>query len=362
MSIINKENTGYKTGHYPVFLGERLGLQDTVNVTYPKYFEFWEKQKSQDWHFTEVSLDQSRKDFVTCSQSMYDIMIKTLSFQLEGDSVATNIFTLLAPFLSNTEAARWFLKVSDIEALHSSTYSEIVRQCIKNPQDIFDQIVTNENISDRMVIVEKVLSDLEIAGSKYRLGLIEADDDLRLLILKGMFALTVLEGIQFLSSFAATFALAEQGVFVGIAKLVQKVMLDEALHSIMDVYTITDVLLKDPKWEKVYNENIDELREILDAGVKQEEDWAEYIFSEGRIILGMNEESLKEWTYYNAGVIYKRLKLPVYFKVPKTNPFVWMENWTNPDKVQAAAQEIQLTNYKLNTGVKDFEEDEEFDF
>ena len=50
------------------------------------------------------------------------------------------------------------------------------------------------------------------------------------------------------------------------------------------------------------------------------------------------------------------------FRAPKQTPLAWMDVWLNPDQIQAAAQEIQRTDYKLNSANKDISDDEEFDF
>lgn len=361
MAAINLQNDNYKEGKYPVFLGQRLGIFDSINVNYPEMHRLYKLQKAQDWDENEMSLDQTRKDFATCSENNYDVMIKNLSFQWENDSLAKSIITLFSPFLSNNEACAMMMKQSEIEVLHALTYSEIVRQCIKNPSEVIQQILDNDKILNRMGIVEEVMSELEVAGHKYALGMIEADDNLRLLILKGLIALIGLEGIQFISSFSATFALAEQQLFVGAAKLIQKIMLDEMLHVKMD-YAVIDAILKDEDWKRVYDENIESLKAILDTIVEQEEVWCDYLFSEGRVVLGLNSELSKQWVYYNSAPIYRRLKFKADFKTPKQNPLPWMDTWLNPDKIQAAAQEIQRTDYKLNTANKDFDDNTEFDF
>ena len=218
--------------------------------------------------------------------------------------------------------------------------------------EVIEQIMENDRIFQRMGVVEEVMSELFDAGHKYALGQLEANDDLRLLILKGMIALIGLEGIQFISSFSATFALAEQQLFVGACKLIQKIMLDEILHVKMD-YAIIDALMKDPEWKRVYDDNIEELTGILDTIVLQEEDWCDYLFSEGRVIVGLNAELSKQWVYFNAAPIYRRLKMKPKFRAPKQTPLPWMDIWLNPDQIQVAAQEIQRTDYKLNSANKD---------
>lgn len=361
MAAINLHNETYKTGKYPVFMGEQLGIFDSINVTYPEMHRLYKLQKAQDWDENEVDLSQTRKDFVACSKNNYDVMIKNLSFQWENDSLAKSIITLFSPFLSNNEACAMMMKQSEMEVLHALTYSEIVRQCTPNPVEVIDQIMENDKIFNRMGIIAEIMGELEEAGHKYALGLIEADDKLRLLVMKGLVALIGLEGIQFISSFSATFALAEQQLFVGACKLIQKIMLDEILHVKMD-YAVIDALMQDPVWKKIYEDNIEELTTILDTVIAQEEQWCDYLFSEGRFIVGLNAELSRQWVYFNAAPIYRRLKMKHSFKSPKQNPLPWMDVWLNPDQIQAAAQEIQVTAYKLNSANKDVSDDMEFDF
>lgn len=359
MSAINFDNKNYESGKYPLFLGEDLGLYDTINITYNSIEKNYLKQRAQMWAETEVSLDQSRKDFATCSENNYNVMIKNLSYQWSADSLAKSIIALFSPFISNNELAGGFMFQSAMEIIHSRTYSEIIRQCIKDPQEIFTEIRANSNIFDRMETVEKAFSELKKAGHEYSLGMIEVSDHLRLIILKGVFALLALEGIQFMSSFSATFAMGEQQLFVGACKLISKIMLDEILHSQLDL-DIIESLLKEPEWKRVYDNNSGELKAILDEVVKSEEQWADYLFSEGRVVLGLNAPLMKEWLWHNASPIYRRLKLPYDFPATSKNPLPWMDKWMNPDKVQTANMEIQKTEYKLNVSSTDI--DEEFDF
>jgi ribonucleoside-diphosphate reductase beta chain len=358
LSSFNLNNSNYLTGEYPIFLGQALGLYDTVNITYPRIESNYIKQRSQMWSESEVSLDQSRKDFATCSKNNYDVMIKNLAYQWSADSLAKSIITLLSPFLTNNEAVAAFMFQSNMEVIHSRTYSEIVRQCIKSPEEVFEEILKNKHILSRLEKVQEVFESIEHYGLLYTSGEIEVNDELRLTLLKGMFALLALEGIQFISSFAATFAMGEQQLFIGACKLIQKICLDEIEHSNLDMIVIEE-LLKEPEWKKVFEDNKQELTGILNEVVKAEEVWSNYLFSEGRVVLGLNSQLLKEWLWYNAYPIYKRLGLHCEFKVTK-NPLSWMEQWMNTDMVQSANQEIQSTAYKLNS-IKD-SEDEEYDF
>lgn len=362
MAVFNESNTAHKTGNYPLFLGQAMGMIDTINRPYEELFKLYKKQKEQDWSEDEVELTQSIVDFSTCSKSMYDVMVQTLMWQWEADSVASQaIICLFAPFITNSELYGMMIKQSEIEYLHAVTYSEIVRQCLPNSRQIIEDIQNNQAVLERTGVIVKYMRDLEVLGAHYRLDPASVDpEDIRRGILRALFALIGLEGIEFISSFACTFALAEQGVFVQVGQLVQKIMLDEMLHTKMD-FAVLDILLKDPVWRASFNAIKHEIKEILDEVRFGEYRWGDYVFSEGRAIIGLNSPLLKSWTDWNCAPIYDYYGIEKGFEPPKRDPLPFMTPWMIPSTQQNANQEQSNTDYRLNATVNDAD-NEIFDF
>lgn len=361
-NILNLENGGWKTGKYPLFLGEDLGLHDSINRPYPILFDLFKKLKSLDWAEDEVKLNADRMDFESCDKSTYDVMIKTLSWQYEADSVASrSIVALFAPFISNSDLNQMMMRWSDNEGLHALTYSEIVRQCIKNPDDVFNEIVSNKNITDRSGKIAEAFSRLKILGARYTLDKDSVDKvEVKETLLKTVVALYCLEQMEFMASFACTFALAERDLFTGVASLVQKIMIDETIHTKMDE-AILDILMKEDDWAEVYEDIKPDIQVIVDAIYEQELSWSEYIFSEGRAIVGLNTPLLKDWVKYKSQIVYSKLGIVQPFDSIEDNPLPWMATWEDIDGIQVAAQETDLNNYRLNSIVDD-SEDMVFDF
>lgn len=351
--IFNENNTAHLTAEYPIFLGQAPALYDSINKVYPQLFELYKLLKAQDWSENEINLDQSRRDFESCDKSTYDVMVQTLMWQWEADSIASrSIATLFAPFISNSEYSAAVMRHSDNEILHALTYSEIVRQCIKDSKGIIREVMDNQNVLKRSTAIISVFEELEKIGSKYRLGESFSPDYLRRVLLKGVCALYALEGIEFMASFACTFALAEQNMFMGIGQLVQKIQLDEVVHTKIDK-TVLEILLADQDWKVAFSEIKPEIKAILDEVVEQEQNWANYIFSNGRAIVGLNTTLLTEWVYYKALPIYTSLGIDWSFPVIQNNPLPWMEQWINIDQQQNANQEQDNNAYKLNVVVDD---------
>ncbi len=170
-----------------------------------------------------------------------------------------------APFITNSELFAMMMKQSEIEVLHALTYSDIVRQCLPNSRQIIEDIQNNQAVLERSGVIVKYMRELEVLGAHYRLDPESVDkEQVRRCILRALFALIGLEGIEFISSFACTFALAEQGVFVQVGQLVQKIMLDEMLHTKMD-FEVIDILLKDPVWKASFNAIKHEIKEIKET-------------------------------------------------------------------------------------------------
>lgn len=364
-SIFNKDNQNWKKGNYATFLDQPMALYDSVNVTYPKMFDLYKLQKSKDWSEDEVALDKDRENFMTCSKNNYDIMIKTLSFQWELDSVASRaIAPLFSPFVTNSELWAMISKQSEVENLHSLCYSEIIRNAVSNPDEVFKEVMHNDEVTDRSTKVVEVFNNLAEAGAKYTLGKYKRDDyELKKIILLGVVALYCLEKIQFQSSFACTFVLADSGIFQGIGALVKLIAQDEAVHAQMDKEILRAMLQNEKHmgWKEILDENIDEVKEIIDEVVQQEFDWNKYLFSEGRSVVGLNETLLSEWVLWNAQEVYDFLEIENDHQRIKTNPLPWMDDWLDINRTQQANQESDNINYRLNSADNDLDDDEEIE-
>jgi len=359
MTVFNINNNAYKDKKYPLFLGQVPGIYDSINVNYSKFYDLFEKLKSIDWTHNEINLSGSRLDLLHCSESTKQIMLKNLAFQWELDSIASrSIAPLLAPFVTNSELWLLISKISENENLHALTYSEIVRQCVPNVEDIFKEMMQNEKILNRGTKVLNTFDNLQKIGAEYTLGILNTESDYKYMM-KAIFlfyvALYSMERIQFMASFACTFALAEQGLFLGMSKYVQKIMKDElTVHAEHDKNVLK--ILMDTVED--HNFWMDESKQIIDEIVNTELAWNTYIFSEDRSIVGLNKELLDEWVLYNAKEVYKTLKIKSDFKFPNSTPLVWFtNNWLDLNKVQNANQETDSTNYKLSSTISTLGDD-----
>lgn len=352
MTVFNQNNQEWKKGQYSLFLGEAPALYDSINVTHPKIFKFYKDQKSADWSEDEIDLEQSRIDMLTCPPETREIMVENLALQWEADSIAArSIAPLFAPFITNSEYWAALLKVSEIEVLHALTYSEIVRVCMANPNEIFERIMKNDAIIGRMDVVSRAFNDLKTAGAMYSLNLITKDDAYPI-VMRALVALFCLERLQFMSSFAATFGVVETGVYQGIGKLVQKIMQDERyIHAELGKYAIKTELATE-RGAKWLSENKSFVLLMLDQVVQAEYAWNTHLFSNGRKCVGFTQQSGVDWIDFNAQDVYEVFGFEPPRRIEK-NPLKFMENWLDLNKTQNANQEGDQANYRLNIIVDD---------
>ena len=337
----------------PLFFGKPPGLFDTVNKHYPKIWELYKTMKSLDWDENEFDYSQCNIDFKSCPKSVYDIMIRTLAWQWEADSVASrSIAPVLAPFISDSSLWAAWQRISDNEVVHASTYSEIVRMSFDNPEKVLEDILKVKESLVRLDTVAKIFSDAVEASHRYALGEITEDDAYDKVFLV-VVALLVLERIQFMASFSATFIVCSTNVFQPVGKAVQKIAQDELeVHAELDKEVLR-IEMSTPRGKAAYERLKPTIKRIIDEAVESELTWVDYLFSEGRELTGCNATYMKNFVLYCAKPVYQFLNIESDHKFPKHNPIPLVEDWINIGKTQSAPQEQDNNAYKVNTIVRD---------
>lgn len=363
--VANIQNDGNLGGSYPLFLGEDLGFADTTTVTYPEIEEWYQDQVSQFWRPEEFSLVQDKNDLRECGKDERDVMVKNLMAQWLLDSVAArSILETIGPFTSNTEMLSALTAWTFFEDIHARSYSLIIRQCFDDPNEVIESGKQDLDVAYRSAVIGREFNKINKMAAKYNLGEDVSDKEMRKQLLKIFAALYSLEAVSFMASFACTFALAETGRFQGISNIVTSICRDEVLHARLD-RVVLDAMLSKEGYSEEMEEVKQDIKDIFDEVVRQEFRWAEYVFEDGRKVLGLNTSLLQEYTKYVAYPMYKRLGVEwnsEFGDAPTKNPLPFMDKYVNPDSIQSAAQEIELTNYRIASMENDVVESDEFDF
>lgn len=359
--LMNVSNNNNQKGSYPLFLGEDLGFSDTINVTYPELEDMYLKQRAQYWTETEVTLSQDRLDLAEAPDSEKDVMVLNLLAQWLLDSTASRgIIETFGPFISNNELHEWLSIQSMFEVIHARTYSHIIRNCFVDGNTVLERGKNDVIVQYRTGVIGKVFNETHRLGSDYSRGVVVDESVLRKQLLKNMAVLYGLEAISFMASFACTFALAETGRYQGIGKLVSLICNDEVIHAEGD-RKVFDAMFTKEGYKQEYADVKEEIQAIFDTIVQQELKWSEYVFSDGRKVLGLNAELLKEYVCYISKPVFDCMGLDWSYPIVNNNPLSFVDKYIDRNLVQGANQEIQNISYLIGNVDSDGVDDE-FDF
>ena len=97
--IFNTEKTVEQYENVTLFGNGDIGLLDTVNKRFPKIWGLYKELKSLDWDEDEFDYQQCLIDFEKAPKDVTDMMVKTIMWQWESDSVASQCpAVLIAPY------------------------------------------------------------------------------------------------------------------------------------------------------------------------------------------------------------------------------------------------------------------------
>jgi len=350
-----------------MFLDGNLGIQNYTDLKYKVIDKMTEKQLGFFWQPNEIDLTKDSKDFNDLNEFEQHIFTSNLKRQILLDSVQGRSPALtLLPLVSLPEVENWITKWTENEALHSRSYTHIIRNIYPNPSIVFDEILDIEEIVACSDAITKHYDDLQEGGLVYQLlggGTHKINGktvtcslyDLKKKIWLVLNSVNILEGIRFYVSFACSWAFAELKKMEGNAKIIKLICRDENLH-----LAFTQTLLKilptdDSDFAKIKEECKEEVASMFSSAVEQEIEWAEFLFKDGSMI-GLNKELLTQYVYWVANKRMRTLGLDSPYQVG-ANPLPWTESWIGGKSSQPSPQEVQLSSYVIGGTKQDMDDD-----
>lgn len=359
--IFNAEKTDYINPS--LFLGQDKGLLDTINKSHPTVWQLYKTMKSLDWDELEFDYSPCNLEFKTCPRHVSDMMIKTLAWQWEADSAASqSIAPIVAMYSPCTELWVAWQRISDNESVHGLTYSEIVRSSFDDPDEAMATVLEEKHALERLGHVAEIMGKAKIVGHKIGLGMISKDSDEAYdAIFMFTCALLVLERLQFMASFAITFSICDLGFFNPIGKAVQKIAQDELeVHVALDKEVLRHEM-NTVRGRACFQRNREKIFNLITQVREGEHVWTDYMFSEGRELPGMNAAKVKSWVDFNANDIYVFFGMTPPVELPNELPLKFMGRWLNMGKMQPSPQEEDVGQYRLGIMQRD-DDGTEFEF
>ncbi|MFQ1800798.1 class Ia ribonucleoside-diphosphate reductase subunit beta [Aeromonas veronii] len=342
----------------PMFFGQSVNVARYDQQKHEVFERLIEKQLSFFWRPEEVDVSRDRIDYQALPPHEQHIFISNLKYQTLLDSIqgrSPNV--ALLPLVSIPELETWIETWAFSETIHSRSYTHIIRNIVNTPAQVFDDIVTNEQILKRAGSISHFYDDLieatalynlhgegthTVAGSEVTITLRELKKKLYLCLM----SVNALEAIRFYVSFACSFAFAERELMEGNAKIIKMIARDEALHltGTQHMLNLMRTGQDDPEMAEIAAECEQACFEIFKEAAIQEKEWAEYLFQDGSMI-GLNKDILCQYVEYITNLRMSAVGLQPAFAGTKQNPIPWINTWLSSDNVQVAPQEVEVSSY-----------------
>jgi ribonucleoside-diphosphate reductase beta chain len=327
-------------------------IQRFEEVKYKKIADFETTARGFFWVPEEVSLTKDANDFKEASDAVKHIFTSNLLRQTALDSLQgrapSQVFT---PVVSLPELEALIYNWSFFETnIHSRSYSHIIRNIYNVPKDVFNTIHDTKEIIDMASSVGKYYDDLhrlnclkEIADPTKETVLEKAHIKAIWLALNASYAL---EAFRFMVSFATSLAMVENKIFIGNGNIISLILQDELLHKGWTAYLINQAVKEDSRFAQVKIECEQEVYRLYMDVIREEKEWADYLFKLGPVI-GLNATVLKDFVDYTAVGALKEIGIRYNSNAPKTTPIPWFNKHSDTSKKQSALQETESTNYVI---------------
>jgi len=155
-----------------------------------------------------------------------------------------------------------------------------------------------------------------------------------------------LEAFRFMVSFATSLAMVENKIFMGNGNIISLILQDELLHKEWTAWMINQVVKEDPRFAKAKIDCEHEVRKIYEDVIREEKEWADYLFKKGPVI-GLNAAILRDFVDYTAVDALKQIGIKYWNPAPKNTPIPWFNKHVDTSKKQTALQESESTSYVI---------------
>ena len=363
MTVFNSEEVDTKK--QPMFFGKPLGVQRYDSFKYPVFDRLTTQMLGYFWRPEEVSLQKDRADYQSLRPEQKHIFTSNLKYQILLDSVqGRGPGMAFAPYTALPELESAMNVWQFMEMIHSKSYTYIIKNVYSDPSEVFDTILNDERILDRAKSVTRAYDDFINEAQKWGQSNLWKDgwentqvkdnstNELKRKLYRAVANVNILEGIRFYVSFACSFAFGELKLMEGSAKIISLISRDENQHLVL-----TQNIMKnwmngdDPEMQQIAEEEKDNVISMFKNAVREEKEWAEYLFKDGSMI-GLNDKLLSQYVEWIANKRMKALGFdPIYDQPLRNNPLPWTQHWISSKGLQVAPQETEVESYVVG-GIK----------
>lgn len=280
--------------------------------------KLWRKSCGNHWMPFEVDMTKDVKqwkdnDFFSDEEKL--LVKRTLGLFSAGESLVNNSIASVERIYITDGACRQYLSRKDFEeSLHNWT----VKTCCESYDlDIEEVAEAYKNIPTIKAKDEFLMRSLDSFDKDFEIKTKEGKQK----FIKNMFVFYMIcEGTWFFTNFALILSLGRQNKLPGLCDQIQYTLRDESLHVEFGSNVISQTRKEYPEvWTKSFEK---ELFDIMEEGVKIEEDYARDIIPNG--VLGVSLEMLVQYVRFLANSRLASVGIEQLLEGGDKNPFTWI--------------------------------------
>lgn len=332
------------------FFGDPVNIQRYDQVAWPFVRRWYEKGLSQFWRPEEVDVTKDKADYESLEGHEKHIFIGNLKRQSMLDTIqGAAPQEAFGAWTSTPEMQFAVLEWTRQEAIHSLSYTHILKNTVNDPGIVFDHILDVSEIVDCAHDIAIYYDDMiKYAGMRMAGRVFTREDMLnaKRAFWRAMFAANSLEGIRFYVSFACSWAFPQflNGKMEGNAKIIRQIARDEQDHLMLTQTILNRYPKMDPDFAMIREELRGEMTELYVKVAEQEKEWSKYLFKDGAM-LGMNHHTNCQFIDWLATQRMAAIGHPYPGEATKDNPYPWINEYLNNDQMQYALQEAEAADY-----------------
>ncbi|MEA3304614.1 MAG: ribonucleotide-diphosphate reductase subunit beta [Patescibacteria group bacterium] len=312
--------------------GDTTNLLNLNEVKYQWATGLYRVMTNNTWFPEKVNLTEDTTGYANLTEDEARAYKGILSFLIFLDSIQTNNLPNFNDYITAPEVNLILAIQTYQEAIHSQSYQTILESIV--PKEERDEILyfwrDDKILLDRNKYIGDIYEELRSDPSDHTL-------------FKSLVANFLLESLYFYNGFAFFDTLADQGKMVGSEKMIAYIRRDELTH----ITIFSNIMMEIKKeFPDVWGEQL--IYDMVEKAVEQEIEWSNHIL--GDKILGINTESIENYTKWLANDRLKMLKMkPLYKKV--VNPYKHLERFQEMNDDRTNFFESTVINYTQSSGL-----------
>jgi len=266
-------------------------------IKYPAVFEMYKKHEASFWTAEEIDLAQDSKDWDRLTEDERHFVKHVLAFFAASDGIVLeNLASRFSTEVQIPEARAFYGFQIAMENIHSETYSLLIEQYIKDPQEkdlIFNAIHTMPAVAEKAQWAVKWMNGTNSFAER-------------------IMAFAAVEGVLFSGSFCAIYWLKKRGLMPGLTFSNELISRDEGLHAEFAclLYSMLQNRLPEDVAHAIIREAVEVERHFICEALPCD-------------LIGMNKEMMTRYIEFVADRLLTALGHSKIFNA--SNPFDWME-------------------------------------